>query len=154
MRVDPIPMKDLAELLQLQMDSGGRAQLVVTGNSMYPTLRNRRDAVYLVSVQRPLRRGDVILYRRRGGQYVLHRIVTKPKEGQFFCCGDNQWKKEAVDSTQVLALTDGFLRNGKIYTDHTWSYRTWVSFWIALMPVRRPLLRLRRCLGRMCKVKK
>ena len=45
MELATLPMEELAPLLQLQLDNGGKANLVVTGNSMHPTLLHRRDIV-------------------------------------------------------------------------------------------------------------
>ena len=85
-----IPMESLAQLIRLQLEKGGRSSLLVTGISMYPILRHRRDTVELVKPER-LRRGDLVLYQRDSGQYILHRIITRPKDGAFICSGDNQW---------------------------------------------------------------
>lgn len=151
MQISSIPMEDLAELLSLQMESGGVARLVVTGSSMHPTLRHRRDVVFLRPVSGDLKKGDLILYRRKNGMYVLHRIVSKPKEGAFLCCGDNQWEKEPVTGAQVLAVTDGFIRKGKTYREDHRGYRIWVGVWLLLLDVRRPILAIRRFLGRLRK---
>lgn len=148
MQVAAIPMESLAEILQLQMDTGGVARLVVTGDSMYPTFRHRKDVVYLTPVQRELKRGDLILYQRSSGQYILHRIVSHPKDGKFICSGDNQWEKEPVEASQVVALVDGFVRGGKRFAERHFGYRVWVGIWVLLLPVRRPIIKLRRFLGR------
>lgn len=148
MEITPIPMESLAELISLQMQNGGVARLIVTGSSMHPTLRHRKDAVFLRPVERELKRGDLILYRRANGRFVLHRIVSKPQGDAFFCAGDNQWQKEMVTASQILAVTDGFVRKGKMYRENHFLYRLWVAFWIAMLPVRRPILALRRRLGR------
>ena len=149
MQISTIPMESLAEILSLQMESGGTARLVVTGGSMYPTLRHRKDVVHLTPVVKPLKRGDLVLYKRKNGQFVLHRIVSKPKNGEFICCGDNQWKKEPVAEEQVIAIVDGFVRKEKNFKETSPSYRLWVGVWTALFPVRRPLLAIRRRLGRL-----
>ena len=146
--VTTIPMESLAELLSLQLESGGLTRLVVTGSSMHPTLRHRKDAVFLRPVQRPLRRGDLILYRRANGAFVLHRIVSKVKGDRFICSGDNQWQKEVVTAQQVLAITEAFIRKGKRYSVDHLGYRAWVAFWLFMFPVRRPIIALRRRLGR------
>ena len=148
MQLASIPMESLAEILQLQLDSGGVARLVVTGSSMYPTFRHRKDVVYLTPVKRELKRGDLILYKRPSGQYILHRIVSRPKDGKFICSGDNQWQKESVEENQVVALVNGFVRGGKQYSERHFGYRLWVGFWIFVFPIRRPILKLRRFLGR------
>lgn len=148
MQISSVPMESLAQILALQMESGGVARLVVTGDSMYPTFRNRKDVVYLSSDAAKLKKKDLILYKRDSGQYVLHRIVSRPKGGSFICCGDNQWEKEPVNSRQVIAVVTGFRRKGKEQTPKTVSYRLWVDLWVGLFPLRRPLLALRRWLGR------
>ena len=148
MQLSTIPMEELMPILATQLENGGRATLVVTGNSMYPTFRNRADAVNLVPVNRQLKRGDLPLYRRENGQYILHRIVTKPKNGKFFCTGDNQWELEEVTQEQVVALVDGFSRGGRPCRENDRRYRTWVALWMWLRPVRRPLLYLGKAFGR------
>lgn len=152
MQISTIPMDALAEVLNLQLENGGMARLVVTGDSMYPTLRHRKDAVRLIPVTRELKKGDLILYQRESGQYVLHRIVTKPKNGAFICCGDNQWEREPMETTQVVALVDGFTRGGKSVKESNFGYRLWIAVWVGFFPLRRPLLWLRRSLGRLRRV--
>lgn len=149
MKVSTIPMDALAEVLHLQMESGGDARLIVTGDSMYPTFRHRKDVVFLTKPTRPLKKKDLILYQRESGQYVLHRIVTRPKNDAFICSGDNQWEKEPVCAGQVIALAERFIRKGRAHTARDFRYRLWVGLWVGLFPVRRPLLKLRRFLGRL-----
>ena len=48
--------------------------LVVTGNSMLPFLVHKRDTVYLTKIKKPLKVGDMVLYQRLNGEYILHRI--------------------------------------------------------------------------------
>lgn len=149
MELTAIPMESLAQLLEVQLQTGGRATLVVTGDSMYPTLCHRRDAVVLIPPPERLKRGDLILYRRDNGLYILHRIISRPRDGRFFCCGDNQWEKEPVTRQQVMALVDRFTRKGRTYQVTDRSCRLWVGVWVFLFPVRRPLLALRRWIGRL-----
>ena len=148
MQLTTLPMEQLMPIISEQLESGGRASLVVTGNSMYPTFRDRADMVSLIPVDRPLKKGDLILYRRDNGRYILHRIVTKPKNGTFFCTGDNQWELEPVTDNQVLALVDGFIRGRKTCPENDRRYRAWVAIWVWLRPVRRPLLAMGKALGR------
>lgn len=148
MQISSVPMESLAQILTMQMETGGVARLVVTGDSMYPTFRNRKDVVYLSSDTGSLKKKDLILYQRDSGQYVLHRIVSRPKNGAFICCGDNQWEKEPITARQVVAVVIGFRRKGKEQTPDTFGYRAWVNLWVGLFPLRRPLLAIRRWLGR------
>lgn len=141
-----IPMEELMPVLQLQMEQGGQAFLTVTGSSMLPMVTPHRDRVWLVPCPEQLRCGDVILYRRDNGQYVLHRIVRLSQP--MICCGDNQWKAEAVRPDQAIALVTAFDRDGKHYTTHAWTYRLYVLMMTRLFFMRRAYIAVRRRLGR------
>ena len=144
-----IPMEELAPLIQLQLQQGGHASLTVTGNSMYPMLRHRRDTVYLQPADPVQKKGDLILYRREDGTYILHRIVRCKAAGAYICSGDNQWEPEAVSHQQVIAKVYKFCRKGKIYTQSSRGYRLYVWLWVGVFPVRRPIFALRRILGKL-----
>lgn len=142
-----LPMEELVKLLRVQLNNGGRADLVVTGVSMFPMLYNRRDRVSLIPAPELCRKSDIILYQRDNGRYILHRIV-RVKDGGYICCGDNQAEAEQVNHSQVIAVVDGFTRNGKTYTLDHWGYRAYLAFWVGLFPVRQVYIRLRRTLGK------
>ena len=65
----------LEEYRQLLEDENITAlPLVISGNSMLPFLVHGRDTVYLSKLKRPVKKGDVLLYRRDSGAYILHRV--------------------------------------------------------------------------------
>ena len=141
-------MESLSELLMLQIRDGGRARLTVTGYSMMPMLRNRMDTVELIADTGRRNKGDIVLYHRENGQYVLHRIVGESPRG-YICCGDNQAVKEPVAPEQVVAVVDGFVRSGKKYSlDHV-GYRIYTAVWVEGFPLRRFYIAVRRRLGRL-----
>jgi len=143
-----VPMEQLMPVIRLQLETGGKAPLQVTGSSMHPTLRHRKDSVLLVPVVQPLKKGDIILYRRANGAYVLHRIVKRPKGEELVCSGDNQYAPETVAAEQVIAIVAELTRKGKRIPVSKNSYRLYVWLLTALFPVRRPVLALRRMLGK------
>lgn len=141
-----VPMEQLVDILRLQLDTVGRAELGVTGSSMHPMLRNRRDRVVLV--YGTPKNKDVILYRRDSGAYILHRIV-RVRDGLLICSGDNQWQTEQVRPNQVLAVVDSWYHKGRLKTGKSPGYRFYVWLWTGLLPVRRPILAVRRLCGRL-----
>lgn len=149
MQTISIPMEHLMPMLQLQLDTAGKASLTVTGKSMRPFFRHGRDRVILVPAEGKRKRGDVILYRRDNGAYVLHRIVRIRAQGCFICSGDNQWEPEPVRDDQVLAVMGSFVRDEKEYSLRRLPYRLFVWAWVAGFPARRPVLavwrRIRKC---------
>ena len=57
----------MPQLLELMKDAE-TVPLVISGSSMTPFLVHGRDTVYLSKAVHPLKRGDMILYRRSGGR--------------------------------------------------------------------------------------
>ena len=141
-----IPMEELVQILKLQLESAGVARLVVSGSSMQPMLRHRKDAVELAPVTQTLKIGDLILYRRENGKYVLHRIL-RAKGEDLVCCGDNQYRTEKVSARQVLAIVTAFTHRGKTYLVTDKGYRRYVTLWVSLHPLRWAYLGPRRVLG-------
>lgn len=141
-----VPMKSLAEIIALQLQNGGKASLTVTGVSMRPLFYHRRDSVTLIPANGRQKPGDVILYCRENGQYVLHRIIAC-EDTAYICCGDNQAERETVLPEQVIAVMDGFTRNGKEYSLDAFGYRVYTAAWVRLFPLRPCYIKLRRYLG-------
>ena len=146
MRKVSISMDELVPILQMQMETAGSAVLTVTGYSMLPMLHNGKDTVRLTPVKGAVKKGDLILYKRDNGVYVLHRILCV-KGSTLICCGDNQYITEKIGTHQVLAVVSGFVRNGKTYRAEDRGYRAYVFWWVALHPIRILYLIPRRLLG-------
>ena len=103
---------------------GREVTVPVRGGSMNPFLVDNRDCVLLVPVLERLRRGDIVLFRRSSGQYVLHRIVAVRRsrpgghEPVYFMRGDAQEMTEGpVARAQVRALAARVMRQGRWLTD-------------------------------------
>lgn len=143
-----IPMEELMALLSVQMEKGGSARLTVTGYSMMPLLYNLRDSVTLVPADGKEKKGDIILYKRENGAYVLHRIIDIV-EGGYICCGDNQYMREQVAFQQILARVTAFTRKGKRIPVENKAYQRYVTAWIFFFPLRGMYIPVRRCLGRL-----
>lgn len=141
-----LPMEQLMELLRTQLADGGSARLPVTGFSMLPLLCPGRDQVVLAELDRRPRPGDMILYRRDSGRYVLHRVIRQMGDG-WLCCGDNQWRPEPVALRQMLAVVTGVVRRGRSRALEGPRYGLYVWLWVGLFPLRRGYIALRRALG-------
>jgi len=151
MEVRRVPMEQLVPLLEEQLDHGS-ARLPVTGSSMLPMLRGGRDVVSLVRLTQPPQRGDVLLYRRENGQYVLHRLIRAEGERCLFC-GDNQWEREYLGAHCIIARVDRFRRGARwIDTKRSRGYRLYTFVWTALFPMRPVMIATRRLLGRLRRI--
>ena len=124
------------------IEQGHEVSLPVAGGSMTPFLGDGRDRVFLRTPDRPLRRGDVVLYQREDGTYVLHRI-HRVRGDVYDIVGDAQSEIErGVRRDQVFAVVTRAERKGKLIGPgclHWWFFQ---NVWIGMVPLRRPLLGL------------
>lgn len=114
----------------------------VTGSSMVPFLHNG-DLVYLDRPKR-LRRGDVVLFTREDGSYILHRVWKTCRDGRFSMVGDAQRLTEAVEAGQIHAVVTSARHRGRLLTPRSPRWWFYAHVWLLLRPVRHRLLALRR----------
>lgn len=83
----------------------------VHGDSMLPMLDQNKDLVRLVPVSGKLPRYGLPLYRRPNGKLVLHRIIGVRKD-HYVTCGDNRTVSEKVPFDWVIAVAEGYYKDG------------------------------------------
>lgn len=125
-----------------ELERTGRLIYTTVGQSMRPFLRSQED---LVVIERKtgtrFAKYDVVLYRRAGGQYVLHRIV-KVCPDSYVLCGDNCAELEpGVTDSQILGVLTGVIRCGKRIDVNSDAYRRKVRLWVALFAPRAVILK-------------
>lgn len=108
-----VPIEALIPVMEEAFRRGKSFRLPIRGTSMLPLLVEGRDAVILAKPSGALAAGDIPLYRRSDGTYVLHRVVAV--EGSaYVLCGDNQTAPEhGVTDADVCAVVTAIERDGK-----------------------------------------
>ena len=113
--------------------------LVISGNSMSPFLVHGRDTVYLSRLDRPAKRGDVLLYKRESGAYILHRVYKVEKDS-YTMVGDAQTQLEqGIRQDQIIAIMTSALRKGKLQKKGSFWWEFFEKLWIRIIPLR-PML--------------
>lgn len=156
-----VSLGDLSPILSSCLQEGQEVILTIKGTSMRPLLYNLRDQVVLRAVDgSALRPGDVPLYLRRNGVYVLHRVVARDdgtrcefldgsdqsstqigEEIRYTMLGDAQTELEhGITPTQILGVAVAFIRNGKRIECDSAPYQRYVRWWYRLLFVRRQLM--------------
>lgn len=130
----------LEEYRQLLEDENITAlPLVISGNSMSPFLVHGRDTVYLSRLDRPAKRGDVLLYKRESGAYILHRVYKVEKDS-YTMVGDAQTQLEqGIRQDQIIAIMTSALRKGKLQKKGSFWWEFFEKLWIRIIPLR-PML--------------
>ncbi|MBQ7346200.1 MAG: S24/S26 family peptidase [Oscillospiraceae bacterium] len=115
----------------------------VAGGSMVPFLHHG-DMVCLDLVDSPLKRGDIILYQRAGGRYILHRIMKIRPDGTLWIVGDAQQEIEILPSeAMVRARVTSARHKGKTYDPKSFRWWLYAHIWLPLRPFRHLLMGLR-----------
>ena len=138
--VKVLPPEILMDKLIGLLEETESVPLVISGGSMVPFLVHGRDSVYLSKVTAPLKRGDMILYRRDNGRYILHRIWRIEKES-FTMVGDAQTVLEpGIRPDQVLARVTAVRRKGKLLRSGSFWWEFFEKVWSRIVPLRRSLM--------------
>jgi len=152
-----LPLAEMYPVIQESLAQGQEVVLTVTGNSMSPFVRHRRDQVVLTAADpMALQPGDVPLIRRDNGQFVLHRIIERDDgdvrtrwgrkkaypsaaaDLRYTLLGDAQWDTEPdVRPDQIIALATAFIRKGRRWECASSAYRRNRLLWHRLLPLRR-----------------
>lgn len=106
------------------------------GDSMRPLIRREKDFVRIQPLIRPLKIGDVALFRSDSGIYVVHR-VRKLKGRYVQTLGDNCWNPDTwIHVQQVLGLAVSVKRDGKTINLDSRLSRAAGRIWMRLRPLR------------------
>ena len=134
--VKVLPPELLMDQLLGLLEDTESVPLVISGSSMTPFLVHGRDTVYLSKATHPLKKGDMILYRRDNGAYILHRIFRVEGE-TYTLAGDAQNRLEpGVRQDQVLAVVRAVCRKGKILRSGSFWWDFFERIWIRMISLR------------------
>lgn len=137
-----VSMEELSPIISTVLSAGKDAVICVTGNSMLPLWRDRHNNVVLTACDpEELKKGDIPLYKRDNGQYVLHRII-KVNDTSFDLLGDAQWDKElGLAKNCVIAVTKGYYtEKGKYISCDSRRHKVYSAIWGFLLPFRHLIL--------------
>lgn len=119
-----------------------------SGVSMQPLFKTHRDVAVLKSVDRNVKKYDVVLYTDNAHRYILHRVIGVNAD-EFVIRGDNTFSKEYVKKDRVIAYLVSFNRNGKHHSADELGYKLYSRFWNFIYPIRRVKHSVRLALGKL-----
>lgn len=133
----------VAGSIEEMIKSGATVPVYISGNSMNPFLVSRRDVVYLKCFDgSDLTKGKILLFRRKDGQLVLHRLYRKLSDGKLQVVGDGQVQLEKIDKAQVVAVVSDIERKGRKRSAGSLGWKAVDFFWRLLMPIRPLIMRV------------
>ncbi len=121
----------------------GRAVVTgTTGISMRPLLREGKTSVLIEPLERPLSAGELPIFRRPDGKYVIHRVLSSDEQ-YYYTRGDNCLNGEKVPKEWVLGVVTEIYRGKRTLRVTDRRYRLYVGFWRASAPARLALKKAR-----------
>ena len=134
------------------LNEGKSVKIKTEGGSMAPFITGGRDMVEIMAPGPSLKRGDIVLIRRSGGKYVLHRLY-KIKEDGYYILGDGEdFVEGPFSSDQIVAKSRYYYKKGKRKDNDSLDMKIKYTIWFWLRPVRGILIRLnnvkRRVMGK------
>lgn len=129
-------LEELVPVLKETLEVSGEVSFASRNDEMKPIIRGNGDAVTLIKPKEKLKKGDVVLYKRENGEYVLRRIVFVNKD-TYVACGDNERTNEyKIADEQILGMLLSYDRNGKTHKTSDTNYKIYVF----LLPVIKLLI--------------
>ena len=102
---------------------------------MEPLLYHRSTRVVIRKAEGTLKKGDLPVYRRPSGQFVMHRIICADAS-HYYTRGDNRFGLEQVPKAWVLGVVTEIYRKKRHIYVTDWRYRLYVRTWSFLYPIR------------------
>ncbi len=131
-------MSELFPIIEELINIDKQVVITARGNSMRPILRDRIDKLILSKPCDNVQEGDVLLYEKPDGVFVLHRVVSANDDGTFTFMGDCQNNKDVgVTPDMIKAKLVGFFRGAKEISTDNPRYKKFVSFWMKSRFIRR-----------------
>jgi hypothetical protein len=107
--MENIELEKIISIISETVSAGDTFRLNPTGSSMLPTIVPGNDSVLLEKPEK-IRKYDILLYRRRTGKIVLHRVISISKSGKYTMCGDNQNMLERIEQGDIIAKVSGIFK--------------------------------------------
>ena len=135
-----VDTQEYLSVLKELVQEGKEVSLLVAGSSMSPFLIHERDYVYFRQPDRELRKGDIVFFQRKSGQYVMHRIWKVRPEG-YYIVGDAQTDIEGpIPGEQIFAIVTKVQRKGRWIEPGDFWWEFFEHVWLHMIPVRRMIM--------------
>jgi signal peptidase I len=94
----------MCSILKHKIESAASCQITVGGNSMLPVLHN--GDVITIRKEDKYEIGDVLIFKYGEEGILVHRLL-KTKDKKYYCKGDNCYRLEEIDKTDIFGKVIG-----------------------------------------------
>ncbi len=125
--IKALPFSEIVPVMTEVLKKGASFTFIPNGISMLPLIKGGTDRVTVSPLPDKLKTGDIVLYKRASGQFVLHRIVKK-KKASYVLCGDHQnvFEYNVTRENMLAVVTEIINDEEKIILSENKKYRSYV----------------------------
>lgn len=147
MNVD-VDTREYVAVLKEMVEQGMEVSMTVSGTSMEPFLIHNQDRIYFQKPKGPIKKGDMVFFQRKTGEYVMHRIM-RVRDHQYYLAGDHQTFLEGpIEESRIFAKVVSVERAGVWLSEDDRVWRFYAVWWRRLFWVRKVVNKLKRILGK------
>ena len=152
--MDSMTYEMLEPIIREKLSMGGSVIIKPKGPSMMPLIRQGIDEVELSPLPSGrLKKYDIPFYKRKNGQFVLHRIVGVKKDG-YVLCGDNQNELEfGITEDMILAVVTRINRDGEFFDVSDKQYLKYCKKLVGNKTKQRVILKIKRIIKKILFIK-
>ena len=137
-----VDTREYVSVLKELVEEGKVVSMLIAGNSMSPFLYHQRDYIYFKKPDQKLKRGDMVFYQRKNGQYIMHRIY-KIRGEDYYMVGDAQQVIEGpLKREQIFAVVIKVKRKEKRIEPGDFWWKFFEKVWIRVVPMRELITRI------------
>jgi len=100
----------LIKIIDAKKKAGKPIQMTVVGDSMLPAL-NHLDVITVLNLDQ-YQIGDILVYFYKHNEILIHRVL-KESIGKYYCKGDNSFRLEDVEKSQVIGRAQSVKRGDR-----------------------------------------
>ena len=142
-----VDTREYVGVLKEMVEQGHEVSMTISGVSMEPFLLHNRDKIYFRKPDGPIKKGDMVFFQRKTGEYVMHRVM-KVRKGQFYLAGDHQTFLEGpIEAQQIFAKVVSVERAGVWLTEQDRLWKFYAGWWRRLFWVRKVVNKVKWVIG-------
>ncbi|MCC3869643.1 signal peptidase I [Terrisporobacter mayombei] len=134
---------DLFPIIEELLAMDRQAIFTVKGRSMLPFIGDNRDQVVLDKKDfSNLKVGDIILFKNKYNNYILHRIYSISQEG-YLTIGDGNLHFDGyVKKDEIIGVVIKIIRKNKEIDCNSKYWKSIFYIWMKLLPLRGTMLKI------------
>ena len=143
-----VETREYVTVLREMVEQGMEVSMEIAGTSMEPFLIHKRDRIYFRRPEGTIKKGDMVFFQRKTGEYVMHRVMMV-KDKQYFMAGDHQTFLEGpIEENQIFAKVVSVERAGVWITEEDRIWKFYENWWRRLFWMRKVINKLKRVIGK------